>query len=188
MREHRLPAEDTYRLIRNLTRQLGLRDSLYVIWAYCQYLPLNEFELPPDIQAGQQFLDSDVPQQTLPEWTLEIIAKEVIRYADEEARRGRSIKQWNTLAQLANGIRDLEGEVYATLPAGRIHLEIMRISHRQFTWQQQRFGWVPIIRYYKMFNTPEISELSRQTTGLTIDEIFLMACCISQRSLLNRGP
>jgi hypothetical protein len=170
----RVAAEDIYREVRTLVRQLGVRDSLYVTWAYCQYLQLNEFEFPRDIEVGRQFLDSDLPQGILAEWTLEIIAKEAIRHADEEPRRGESLRRWGTLAQVANDIRDLENEVYAHVPEGHIHLEVMRISHRQFVWQQQKFGWVPIIRYYKMFNTPEISEFARASTGLTIDQIFLI--------------
>jgi hypothetical protein len=33
----------------------------------------------------------------------------------------------------------------------------MRIMHRQFVWQQQRFNWTWIIRYYKLFNTPALT-------------------------------
>jgi hypothetical protein len=38
--------QELYRTVRSLTRQLGLRESLYVIWAYSQYLQVNEFEIP----------------------------------------------------------------------------------------------------------------------------------------------
>lgn len=169
-----MPAEDIYRAIRNAVRQLGFRESLDVVWAYSQYLQLNEFEMPNDIEVGRQFLETDMPRTIVPEWTFELIAREVIRYADEEPRRGKSLKQWSTLAQIANNIRDLEGEIYAEGLRDRIHLEIMRISHRQFVWQQQHFGWVPVIRYYKIFNTPEISEFARESTGLTVDQIFLI--------------
>jgi hypothetical protein len=51
---------------------------------------------------------------------------------------------------------------------------MMRIAHRQFVWQQHRFGWQLIIRYYKLFNTPEIVAHTRHATGLTLDEIYLM--------------
>jgi hypothetical protein len=44
--------EDTYRKVKSLTRQLGIRDGLYLVWAYSQYLQVNDFELPRDIEAA----------------------------------------------------------------------------------------------------------------------------------------
>jgi hypothetical protein len=137
--------EDHYWKIRAIVRQLGRRESLYVIWAYCQYLQVNNFKIPPDIQAADALLNASPPQGILAEWTLEQIAREVIRHAEEAPRRGRSLRQWNTLAVIANGLRDLEGEIYCQLIGGeRIHLELMRITHKQFVWQQNRLNWRPI--------------------------------------------
>jgi hypothetical protein len=53
----------------------------------------------------------------------------------------------------------------------------MRIAHRQFAWQQNRLSWRPIIRYYKLFNTPAIIAHARDATGLTVDQIFLIGMC-----------
>jgi hypothetical protein len=50
---------------------------------------------------------------------------------------------------------------------------MMRISHRQFIWQQGRLNGQWIIRYYKLYNTPTIDNISLQATGLTIDHIYL---------------
>lgn len=170
-----MPIQEVYRVIRNHVRELAHRESLYVVWAYSQYLQRRDFQIPNDIQVDNRFLNADPPQVILSEWTLEQIAREVIRNADEEPRRGRSLRQWNTLAQIANGLRDLEGEIYADLVgAGKIHLELMRISHRQFVWQQQRFDWRWIIRYYKLFNRPAIDTLAQAATGLAIDQIYLI--------------
>ena len=167
--------QELYRTVRSLTRQLGLRESLYVIWAYSQYLQVSEFEIPGNIEVANQFLAAHPPQGMLAEWTLEQMTREIIRYADEEPRQGRSLRQWATLANIANTLRDLEGEIHEQLVGGeRIHLELMRIAHRQFIWQQHRFGWRPVIRYYKLFNTPKIAALAQQATGLTVDEIYLI--------------
>lgn len=167
--------EDHYWKIRATVRQLGRRESLYVIWAYCQYLQVNNFKIPADIQVANALLNASPPQGILAEWTLEQMAREVIRHADEEPRRGRSLRQWDTLAVIANAFRDLEGEIYGQLIGGkRIHLELMRIAHRQFVWQQNRLNWKPIIRYYKLFNTPEIVGYAERATGLTVDQIYLI--------------
>lgn len=170
--------EKHYRRIRSVVRQLGRRDSLEVIWAYAQFLQVADFRIPRGIEVSQQFLDANPHQAILAEWTLEHLAREIIRHADEEPRRGQSLRQWAMLAAAANALRDLEGEIYATLVgAGRIWLEMMRVAHRQFTWQQFRFGWKPMIRYYKVFNTPELNEHAINATGLSVDQIYLISFC-----------
>lgn len=171
--------EEHYWTARTTVRELGCRDSLYVIWAYCQHLQVNGFSIPNDIQVDNVFLNADPPQTILAEWTFEMIAREVIRHADEEPRRGRTLRQWNTVAKIANALRDLEGEIYTQLVGGgRIHLELMRIAHRQFVWQQHRFNWKPvIIRYYKLFNAPDILAHTQQATGLSLEHIYLIGLC-----------
>ncbi|MGJ0511175.1 hypothetical protein [Methylocystis sp.] len=170
--------EEHYQTVRATARQLGHRDSLYVIWAYCQYLQVNDFNIPNDIQVADLLLNAHPPQTILAEWTLELMAREVIRHADEQSRRGRTLRQWNTLATIANALRDLEGEIYVQLVGGgRIHLELMRIAHRQFVWQQHRFNWKPIIRYYKLFNRPDILAYTQQATGLSLEHIYLIGLC-----------
>jgi len=57
-----MPIDELYRTIRAQVRELGHRDSLYVIWAYSLYLQVSEFELPNDIEAANQFLDANPPQ------------------------------------------------------------------------------------------------------------------------------
>jgi hypothetical protein len=170
-----MPIENIYRNLRSNVRKLAHRDSFEVIWNYSQFLQINSFELPRDIEVSSQFLNAHPPQSILAEWTLEQITREVVRYAEEQPRDGRTLRRWKVLADIANGLRDLEGEIYSMLPGdNRIRLELMRIAHRQFVWQQQRFGWRWIIRYYRLFDTPEIIEHSEQATGLTIDQIYLI--------------
>ena len=164
-----------YAAVQTFARHLAYRDSFYVIWAYSQYLQASDFQIPNDIEVAPQFLAADPPQALLAEWTLEQITREVVQYAREEPQEGRRLRQWGTLAQIANALRDLEGEIYARLVGGKkIHLEMMRISHRQFIWQQQRLNWRWIIRYHKLFNTPAIDAASQRATGLTIDHIHLI--------------
>ena len=82
------------------------------------------------------------------------------------------------MADIVNGIRALEGEIYAEFQIGkRIHLELMRIAHRQFVWQQFRFHEIPAIRYYKLFNTPLIDSYAQAATGLSLKEIYTIGMC-----------
>jgi hypothetical protein len=170
-----MATQELYRTIRNCVRKLGLRESLSVVWAYSQYLQIPDFLFPNDVEVIREFLDANPPQSMLAEWTVEHIAREVIRYADEEPRDGRSLRQWATLAEIANTFRDLENQIYGEFGGpDLIQLELIRIAHRQFVWQQQRFGWRWIIRYYKIFNTTAIAEIAERTLGLSIDQIYLI--------------
>jgi len=178
--------QDRYRRIRNQVRRLGRRDSLYVVWAYAQYLQVNDFEFPSDIEVSDQFRRAEIPQGIIPEWTLEQLAREVIRHAGEEADRGRSLRQWGTMAELVTQLRDLEEAIYVAHGGPeRIHLEIMRIAHRQFVWQQQRLNWRWIIRYYKLFNTVQIASICSAATGLSVDQIYLIGMAYLGNSLRN---
>jgi hypothetical protein len=168
-------AEQLYRQIRNTVRKLAIRDSLRVVWIYSQYLQVPDFKIPADVDVAPQFLEAQPPQTILAEWTLELIAREVIRYSDEESRKGASLLQWKVLAEVANLTKQLENEIYSKIAIpNRIRLELMRISHRQFIWQQHRFGWQSMIRYYKLFKPREISLLASETVGLDVDQIFLI--------------
>jgi hypothetical protein len=167
--------QELYRSIKNQARQFARRDGLYVLWAYSQYLQLRNFRIPGDIEVLNRFLNADLPMAMLAPWTVEQIAREIVLHSDEEARRGQSLRKWSSLAQIANLLRDMEGQIYSQLVGGgKIHLELMRIAHRQFVWQQHRFNWRLIIRYYKLFNIPAINAHAIDAIELTIDQIFLI--------------
>ena len=46
--------EALYRTIRSDARQLARRDSLAVIWAYSQFLQVNDFQMPQYIEVAQR--------------------------------------------------------------------------------------------------------------------------------------
>lgn len=170
--------DEQYKKVRSIVRELGCRDSLYVIWAYAQFLQVKGFRMPGDIQVHRTFLDAQLRQAIIGEFTFEQVAREVIRHADIEPRRGRTLRNWDTLADVANGLRDLEEKIYAEFQIGRhIQRELTRIAHRQFVWQQYRFKGEPIIRYYKLFDTPEIDAHAQTATGLTLKEIYTIGMC-----------
>ena len=59
--------EELYLKVKTLTRQLGLRESLDVVWAYSQYLQVAGFGMPADIEVADQFLAACPPQAMLAE-------------------------------------------------------------------------------------------------------------------------
>jgi len=102
-----LHSQEAVSVTRRTACKRAASDSCAVIWAYCQFLQVNDFQMPQDIEVAQQFRDARPRRGVLSEWTLEHIAREVIRHGDEEARDGRTLKRWDTLAHLANTLRDL---------------------------------------------------------------------------------
>jgi hypothetical protein len=170
-----MPVNEQYLTIRNRIRRLAYRDSLAVIWAYAQYLQRAAHQFPNDIEVHAQFLAADVPQGLIAEWTLEQLTREVVRHAGAVAEQGQTLRRWATLVDIVNGLRQLEQDIYAEFVGdGQIHLELMRISHRQFAWQQHPPNWRTTIRYYKLFNTEDIVPLCEATTGLRVHEIYVI--------------
>ena len=92
--------QQLYQRVRSQVRELGYRDSLELIWAYAQYLQIRNFKFPSYIEVNQKFLKAELPQRFIAELNSEELTREVIRYADEEPRRGKTLRRWATLAVL----------------------------------------------------------------------------------------
>ncbi|MBK3660164.1 hypothetical protein JJE66_02705 [Bradyrhizobium diazoefficiens] len=112
------------------------------------------------------------------EWLLMLLAKEVILHCGPVAKTGASLRVWNTLAATVDRINKLEGEIYKEFGSpDNVLVELIRIAHRTFEWQGNGPTARAIIRYHKILNTPEISEICEQKIGLTLYEV--MACGVA---------
>ncbi len=79
-----------------------------------------------------------------------------------------------------NKIKDLENSIIGTSPdlEKNILLEMHRISHRQFPWQNPpNSSW--ITRYYKIFKYPPLDKLLKEITGLNTQEIFTIGLALT---------
>jgi len=165
---------ELYKPFRNKIAELALDDSLGVIWAYCQYLQLDKFELPHDIEVNYQFTKLDVPQKWISEWSLEILAKEIILNSNPLPKRGKTLRSWNTLSDAVNTLRELENNIYSSRDsASTIDVELIRIAHRQFTWQMNAPNDASTIRYFKIFNQPTINDICICRIGLSVADVYL---------------
>jgi hypothetical protein len=163
-----------YKPLRNKIAQLAIADSLSVIWAYCQYLQIDNFSFPKDIEVSSVFLRDNLPQRFAAEWEFELLAKEVILNSASVATKGRTLRQWKTLAEVINTIKDLENDIYGAFGSTEaILVEMIRIAHRQFIWQGNRPNGASIIRYYKVFNRPGIDKICLQRIGLNVWQIYM---------------
>jgi hypothetical protein len=168
-----------YKPVRNKIALLAVDDSLGVIWAYSQYLQINEFRFPNEIEVPQSFLRLDIPQKWVAEWTLELLAKEVVLNAGPAAQKGRSLRSWKVLAEISNAFRDLENEIYKEFGSSeKVLVELIRMAHRQFIWQGNPPNSASIFRYYKIFNRPLIDQVCLEKIGLNVWQIYMcgVAC------------
>ncbi len=170
-----MPSQQTYHQLISLIRNLDRRESVYVIWAYTQILQFPDFRMPNDIEVARAFQDAEPRQTIVSEWSLEILAREVLKHAGEVARRGLTLRNWATLAEAMNLLRELEGELYNEFnQPEQIHLELMRITHQQFAWQRDQWNEQFLLRYYKIFGAPALNDMCLQQTGLTVQKLLLI--------------
>ena len=176
-----------YKPLRNKIALLSVEDSLAVIWAYCEYLQIDNFRFPRDIEVAAEYLKLDVPQKWISEWELELIAKEVILNGGVAASKGRSLRKWKTLSEVVNALKSLENEIYGAygLPKD-VLVELIRIAHRQFVWQGNPPNSDSTIRYFKIFNRPAIDEICEAQIGLNVWEIYM--CGVASMGLLLDHP
>jgi hypothetical protein len=181
----------SYKPLRNYIRQLSLRESLYVIWAYVNYLQFHQ-AFPKDIEVSEQFLQAQHHyERHVYEWELETIAREIIINGENIQYGSKTLRYWNNFSSLINKLKDLEniisGHYYNS---SNVVFEMFRIAHRQFPWQG-----VPspqsIMRNYKIFTDPEVDKIIKLVrknkllffTSLVYIEFTLFVFAIVERKL-----
>jgi hypothetical protein len=163
-----------YKPFRNKVSLLWREDALKVIWAYCQYLQLPQFNFPPGIQVLNRFLRDPVPQRMISEWELELLAKEVILNSASYNTNGSTLREWKTLATMINMLKELENDIYGAYGSDRkILIELIRMAHRQFVWQSNPPNHAATIRYFTIYNRPEIDGICLDRLNLTVSDIYL---------------
>jgi hypothetical protein len=168
----------SYKPLRNYIRQLSLRESLYVIWAYVNYLQFHQ-AFPKDIEVSEQFLQAQHHyERHVYEWELETIAREIIINGENIQYGSKTLRYWNNFSSLINKLKDLEniisGHYYNS---SNVVFEMFRIAHRQFPWQG-----VPspqsIMRNYKIFTDPEVDKIIKLVTGFSARELIMLGTAL----------
>jgi hypothetical protein len=176
-----------YKPFRNQTALLEREESLGVIWAYCQYLQINQFQMPNDIEVLRAFVDLKPRQQWIAEWQLEILAKEVILNSGAKGTKGLTLRKWDTLAEYINSLKKFEDKIAAAFGSGQnILIELIRIAHQQFIWQGSPPNSATSMRYFKIFNQAKIDAICVDRFGLTVQDIYL--CGIGFMSIFLIHP
>ncbi len=162
-----------YKPLRNKIRKLARDDALGVIWAYCQYLQIDDFRFPKEIEIHKRFFEHNVPRAIIAEWELELLAKEVILNGNLVAKN-YTLRKWDVIAEIVNGLKDLEGRIYKEFGSQeKVLVELIRIAHREFIWQSNPPNAATTIRYFKILNRPIIDEICMERIGLNIWQTFM---------------
>lgn len=162
-----------YKPFRNKVATLSYSDVFYVIWAHLRYLQFGKMEFPKDVEVDEEYLKQHPPQKWIAEWELETITKEVILNGSLESSKGRSLRRWSDLAETVNQLKDLENSIYGLCaPTKDVLIELVRMSHRQFSWLSKPLNPRAMIRYYKIFEHPVINEICMDRMGLSINDIY----------------
>jgi hypothetical protein len=106
------------------------------------------------------------------EWQLDLLSREII--LNSPVRGTKTLRSWPQFAKVINTIKNLEETVYVAhrqLLQDNIILEMFRLAHRQFPWQR-RPNEDTLLRYYKIFNTPEFEPIIRNAIGISAPEIY----------------
>lgn len=163
---------ELYKPFRNRMAELSYEDSLYVTWAYSQYLQIDKFEIPAGIDVSDEFRKLKPRQRWIAEWELEILAKEVLINGRKVERKGRSFRSWTVLASAINQLKGLENAIYG-LSSKDILIELTRIAHRQFVWQANPPNSTTTIRYFKIFNSCAINQITLDRLNLSVSDVYM---------------
>ena len=153
----------TYKPLRNHLRQVNLSDGLVLIWQLSNHV------------AGQRNLSqpSNRPEDNVYGWELPTIAREVILNG-----LPTGVKKLN-IATVVNGIRKMGSECASLRfeDGDDVMIELSRIAHQQFPWQQGSSSQA-IIRYLVLFDDPTLAAILERRTGLSRRDYFFLGLAL----------
>ena len=169
---------EKYKPLRNLIRNIEFEESLFICWYFTNYL-LFDRPLPANIEFDKKVKNSTDKMVfkffVAAEWDIEFLVQEIILESP-----GKIFEKKKSLAELVyrnriiNQIRVLQDFSIANkLTNENIFLELNRISHRQFVWQNHQ-NLSLFYRYYKIFSYGKLAALIEKAIGFTPYNLFLI--------------
>jgi hypothetical protein len=160
---------EAYKPLRNSLRQCDLERSLQVIWQLMTHLHWDG-PVPEKLQQGSS-LNRPIRELVFP-WALDIATRELIL---NSAKGPKSIDEWNTLASVINGIRDVDGAIAAT--NDNIYLVLHRIHHQQLPWQS-RSTVADLMRSVFVYEQGNLSSVFERSMGFPFKEYVFLGLAI----------
>ena len=166
-----------YKPFRNQLRDYELLDSLELIWNFSRNLTFDlpfsrDIELTNKFKASKNLTERRI--NGIPEFEQEYLLKEILINC-ETYKKSKTLKRVDNLAKLINYLRfDFrDGMSKRFSKPEDILLEFNRLAHQQFSWQIA-YNQNIIFRYYKIYNSGELSKLVKNVYGLTTFELFFI--------------
>lgn len=154
-----------------MLRQCDVEASLIDIWQLYQHIT-NDRRAP--VQPGMP--PYSVKDYLYP-WDLPIVTRELI--LNSTTNGNKRLNSRYSMQVVINTIRQIENSTAKErLAIEDVMRELHRISHRQFPWQQ-RSNLTGLLRYLKIFGSPDIASILEQRTGFSIREYFLLGMWLS---------
>jgi hypothetical protein len=164
-----------YKPFRNFMRRFKTLPTLIALWSYARHVFDGE-SLPRGLPIG-------LPQSLAPlnthfyPWELEILVRETLLHADP-AGGELDLRQWLPLAKAINHIRRLDDRLSVHTDGPALLLELNRMAHRQFRWQErQDLAW--IARIYKIYARESIDRLVQSELGMSTRQVVLFGSHIA---------
>ncbi len=176
LKTHNNHISSLYQPIQTFLRSFNLLDSLYLIWGYSRNFTFD-LPFPDDIEKPFDFNPTDDINKRrfrgLPEFEQEYLLKEFLINCNLNSSRS-TLKQKENLAELIYYIRWFSNEIdkHHTIPNDFL-LEFNRIAHRQFRWQLG-YSQNEIIRYYKIYSSPDLSVIVKNKFKISTYQIFII--------------
>jgi hypothetical protein len=169
-----------YKPLRNKVRGYNLRLCFEDLWRYSQHLlgelPMNDYFV------GGKFVRI---KDYLYPWNLSILARELVLHSSE--RGAKRLNTWAGLADLVNGLRDLENRIAESeCEPDNVLATLHSIAHQQFPWQGRRDKQY-LMRYLRIFGEADVERVLLEKTGLTMRELYFMGLAVSGHLLRNCG-
>lgn len=177
---------DLYKPLRNLLRRYPLYDSLSVVHAYMQYLQFA-CPFPSNIKVNPILYATHKPERQIYEWQLDLLSREII--LNSPIRGEKTFRSWPEFAKAINTIKELEDNVYLAhrpLFVTNMLLDLYRVAHRQFPWQRPP-NEDTILRYFKIFNTPEFDSIVQSAIGIGVPEIYTIGLAFAGHFIHSFG-
>ena len=176
-----------YKPLKNHLNKISIKNGLYVIWAYINFLQFNG-KFPRDIEVSIDFLKNkeNIPLRGIFEWELALLAREVILNGQENPIFAKKdFNKWTYFSSAINKLKSFENGTWSIFGATEnITKEISRVAKRQFPWQK-KVSLALFFRYYKIFNNSRISPIVEKHLGLSVKNWYTIGIATLGASLTN---
>lgn len=163
-----LRLREAYEPLRLLMQQCSLSESLVDVW-----------RLSNEVEASNP---DNLAEGGVAPWDLPLLAREVLLHGTLQGplRLGAP----GILPRVIGTIRDIENEASKLRLVGDdgsnsvVFDEMLRLTHRQFPWQQGHLA-TSLIRKLKTFGAPPVASMLVSETGLSIRQFFLLGFAVT---------